>query len=138
MNEEVWIVFIYVALRGPRCPHTQQHVESVTAGHNTSHISCLSHMAVLAWPWLLPHLPSPPQSPKFVFPTCDWLPRSPYCVAISPPKLAVLSSHALFFIVMCTEQIWPSPVQAQSPSYPHNLSSIPPPWITALVLPSLA
>lgn len=51
-------MFIYVVLRGPRCPHTQQCVERVTAGHNTSHISCLSHMAVLAWPWLLPHLPS--------------------------------------------------------------------------------
>lgn len=51
-------MFIYVTLRGPRCPHTQQCVERATAGHNTSHISCLSHMAVLGWPWLLPHLPS--------------------------------------------------------------------------------
>lgn len=41
-------MFGCVAPRGPRCPLTQQCVERPTAGYNTSHLSCLSYMAVLA------------------------------------------------------------------------------------------
>lgn len=81
-------MFIYVALRGPRCPHTQQRGERVTAGHNTSHISCLSHMAVLAWPWFLPHLPSHLNPQSLFFQPVIGLRLIPYCVATSPQKPA--------------------------------------------------
>lgn len=121
-------MFIYVALRGPRCPHTQQRVERATAGHNASHISCLSHMAVLSWPWLLPHLPSHLTPRSLFFPTSDWLPQSPYCVATSPPKPDVCKRPCP---PLCcrghNKSARPRSVQAQSPSQLHNLSSVPPP-----------
>lgn len=119
-------MFIYVALRGPRCPHTQQCVERVTAGHNTSHISCLSHMVVLAWLWLLPHLPShlSPQS-LFFRPVIGCLrvlivlPRRPRSQPFyhSVPSSSLSCTHNKSALLL--------PTRARSPSYRRNLPSPP-------------
>lgn len=130
-------MFIYVALGGPRCPHTQQCIEKATAGYNTSHISCLSHMAVLVWPGFLPHLPFHlnPQS-LFFRPVSSCLsdhillPHHPqsqvfYHVLPSPSSSCAHNKSTL----LCS--MWVHAVTLQ----PHKP---PPSQITALLLPSLA
>lgn len=80
-------MFIYVALRGPRCPHMQRCVEMVTAGHNTN-----AHQLL---PSSLGHGSGfPPKFPKLVFFIQLWERSIPYSVA----TLAVIWFHALFIV----------------------------------------
>lgn len=132
-------MFIWVAPRGPRCPHTQQCVEKTTAGHNTSHISWLSHMAVLGWSWFLPHLPSHLSFRSLFFQLatgCLWalivLPHHSHCQTLfaSMPSFWQSCAHNKPALLHS--------VQGQLPYYLYNLSPPSLLRISASILPGLA
>ena len=89
--------------------------------------------AVLGWPWLLSHLPSHLSPHSLVFVTSHWLPQSPYCVAMSPPKPHIICCPLFDRYVHITSLPLSIQCRSSQPSQPSQ--PLPPP--PALILPSL-